>query len=677
MFRLDFESYINQSVNDDPMNSPLWPAVQPETDSGCDDEPTQAEILLQLGILYWRRGDFDRAEQVLTKAREVSEGGHNIRFLAQCFIGLALVKTSLEKTDAAIAAYEQAVILVPENFHLRKNMGCLYLKHNKFEQALDAFKKALTINPDDSVAWSGLANTHDQSGSVDEAINAYERAIDLTPGTDLEHPNNDLKIPVADKHIVFPWIRLAVLYTKKSQYQKAIDAYQQILAFDAENAEAWNEIGTLYIKTETYQESIEALSKAIELNPKYGQAHLRLAFAFTKLGRHHDSISHYLESIDWLKNRQEKELALDLMEDAIRTVREQGTKIINNKVDTLRMGCSSHNEATWFYHKDSEEITSVNLSRSVHDLEKRTKRTSAKLANRDHLPNAQQPEKGERDMPRMLPLPSMRDNQEKLEKVSVQPQDLEAENTDPFVWVEKGNIHFNNKAYEDAIKAYNRASEIDSTFGQPYNNLALIHFVQGKYDKAILLYQKGIKLLTTDREKAIAWNGLGNVYRCTKNYESARVAYARASELDETNADVYDRVSHFEVSRKYKTPEFWINLGKLFFKAGAYDKAASAFQEGIRLEPSSGLSYGHLARALTAQGQYKKAISLYRKSIELISGNKEKANVWNRLGDVYRKLNNYDSARKAYQNATALTNDKDSLLNRTRHSLLSNCAAKK
>ncbi|MDK1118246.1 MAG: tetratricopeptide repeat protein [Anaerolineae bacterium] len=676
MFELDFESYINQPVSDDPMNSPSWPAVHPETDSGSDDEPSKAEILLQLGILYWRRGDFDRAEQVLTKASEVSEEDHNIRFLAQCFIGLALVKTSLEKTDDAIAAYEQAVTLVPENFHLWKNMGRLYLKHNKFEQALDTFKKALTINPDDSVAWTGLANTHDQNGSVDEAINAYKRAIDLMPNTNLQHPNIDLRTPVTDKHIVFPWIRLAVLYTKKSQYQKAINAYQKILFFDAENAEAWNEIGTLYIETETYQESIKALSKAIELNPKYGQAHLRLAFAFTKLGQHQDSISHYLKSIDWLKNRQEKELALDLMEDAICTMREQGTKKTNKKVDALKMGSSSHNEATWFYYKYSEEITSVNLSRFVYDLEKRTKRTSAKLANRYHLPNAQQPKKGERDMPRILPLPSVRDTQAKPDTVSDQPKKTEAEIADPNVWIEKGNIHFNNQAYRDAINAYNRAIEIDSTFGQPYNNLGLIHLMQGNYNKAILLYQKGVKLLTTDREKAIAWNGLGNVYRCIKDYENARIAYMRASELDETNGDVYDRFSPFEVSGKYKTPDFWIDLGKLFFKAGVYDKAASAFQEAIRLEPSSGLAYGHLARTLTAQGQYKKAVPLYHKSINLIPGNNEKAKVWNRLGDLYRKLNNYDNARKAYQNATTLTNDKASLLSRTRHSLLSNCEAK-
>lgn len=248
------------------------------------------------------------------------------------------------------------------------------------------------------------------------------------------------------------------------------------------------------------------------------------------------------------------------------------------------------------------------------------------------------------------------------------------DSTNPFVWNEKGNFHCKNQAYEDAIVSYKRAIEIDPSFGQPYNNLALIHFMQGNFNEAILLYQKGIKLLTTDQEKAIAWNGLGNAYRCIKDYESARVAYQNASEFDKENGGVYDNIINFEVSEKHKTAGFWNDLGKLFFKTGIYDKAASAFLKSIRLDPSSGHAYGYLGRALTAQGQYKGAISSYLKCIDLISDDKEKANVWNRLGDVYRKLNDYDNALKAYQNATALTNDKVSLLSRTRLSLLSNCA---
>jgi tetratricopeptide (TPR) repeat protein len=240
------------------------------------------------------------------------------------------------------------------------------------------------------------------------------------------------------------------------------------------------------------------------------------------------------------------------------------------------------------------------------------------------------------------------------------------------VWNEKGNIHFQNKDYREAIVSYKNAIDISPSFGRPYHNLALIHFIQGNFDEAILLYQESIGFLITDHEKAMAWNGLGNAYRCKKDYANALLAFQQASELDKENGGIVDKQIIFEVREEKRTANFWNELGMLFFKTGAYAKAASAFQKSIDLEPSSGHFYSNLARVRTTQGQYKEALYLYRKSIDLLTNEKERANAWNRLGDVHRKLNDYDNALKAYQKATTLKNDKMSLLNRARLSLLSN-----
>ena len=52
----------------------------------------------------------------------------------------------------------------------------------------------------------------------------------------------------------------------------------------------------------------------------------------------------------------------------------------------------------------------------------------------------------------------------------------------------------------------------------PYSNLALTYVTQGQFAEAILLYQKSIELLDSDRDKALSWNGLGNAYRCIGDY---------------------------------------------------------------------------------------------------------------------------------------------------------------
>ena len=660
MFHLNFDNSVPHTVHDVIFSNPLCPPLQPETQDGGRCTPEKSEILLQLGILYWRRGEFDRSEKLIAKAHEVLEDDRDIRFLAQCYIGLALVKNSLDKTDEAIKAYEQAITLVPENIHLWNNLGNLYIKNNWDEKAFDAFKKALQIDPHDAVAWIGLANTYYQKGSIDEAIKAYKRVVSLRQNTDVNHSDSSICKSEIKKQLVLPWLRLSELYTKKCQYQKAIDACEKVLAFDAENAEIWHALGVLHIRTETFEDAVNALSKAVENNPNHGKTYLELGMAYSKLGRYRDSIPHYLESISLLETRKEKEIAREQMENAISALRELSTARTTRQTDEQKAMTLSQISASWFYYKYAEEITTISFSSNNHP----------------NAPVKQQLDKGERKMPCILPSSSKDHTQVKVKPISAHPQAKGSESADPHVWNEKGNIYFNNKAYEEAINAYTIAIELDPDFGQPYNNLALIYFIQGNYAESILHYQKSVNLLTTDRERAIAWNGLGNVYRRIKDYENARIAYQNATELDEQTGGVYDNTKIFQVSEEHKTADFWNDLGKFFFKTGVYDKAASAFREAIRLEPSSGHSYSHLARALTAQGQYKEAVSLYHKSIDLIPNSNEKANAWNRLGDVHRKLNDYDDALSAYQNATALTNDGFSLLHRTRFSLLSNCTAK-
>ncbi len=100
------------------------------------------------------------------------------------------------------------------------------------------------------------------------------------------------------------------------------------------------------------------------------------------------------------------------------------------------------------------------------------------------------------------------------------------------LWNELGNLYFMSGAYDQAVRAYCRSIQLNTEFGRPYSNLALTYVQQGKYDHAIDLYRRSIELLTDDKERAISWNRLGNVYRHLKDYQQAVIAFQRADELD-------------------------------------------------------------------------------------------------------------------------------------------------
>jgi tetratricopeptide (TPR) repeat protein len=108
------------------------------------------------------------------------------------------------------------------------------------------------------------------------------------------------------------------------------------------------------------------------------------------------------------------------------------------------------------------------------------------------------------------------------------------------LWNELGNLYFLSGFKNQAVHAYNKAIQMESNFGKPYSNLALIYTKQAKYKDAIKLYKKSLDLLTDEMEKAITWNRLGNVYRQLKEYQEAVYAYQCADNLISNNNEVHE-----------------------------------------------------------------------------------------------------------------------------------------
>ena len=115
------------------------------------------------------------------------------------------------------------------------------------------------------------------------------------------------------------------------------------------------------------------------------------------------------------------------------------------------------------------------------------------------------------------------------------------------IWNELGNIYFKNEAYDEAIRTYQKAIELDHGCGQSYSNLASIFMRQGRYAEAIPMLQKGIELLEAAGSQAVLWNQLGEAYRKLDDYEHATVCYRKAAELDPENIAYQDNLAEAEL----------------------------------------------------------------------------------------------------------------------------------
>ncbi len=131
---------------------------------------------------------------------------------------------------------------------------------------------------------------------------------------------------------------------------------------------------------------------------------------------------------------------------------------------------------------------------------------------------------------------------------------IEMDTKNAHVWNELGNIYFNTGAYDDAVVAYSKAIQLDRCFAWPYSNLALTYVQKGRFTEAILLYQRSIELFANEKDKAISWNRLGNVYRRLNSYDNAISAYQRADELDPENTTL-SLQSRFSLLGNYSTDQ--------------------------------------------------------------------------------------------------------------------------
>jgi len=143
--------------------------------------PEESEInadavnaLLASGIELWRKGEYEKADEILQSALETAWQAENKWLEALAHNALALVKTELGKLEEAIESYTQAMQLAPEKIIPWNNIGHLYSRLDRNDEAKTAFLKAIEHNPEDFVSWDGLGDIYAKSGRLNDSIAAYQ-----------------------------------------------------------------------------------------------------------------------------------------------------------------------------------------------------------------------------------------------------------------------------------------------------------------------------------------------------------------------------------------------------------------------------------------------------------------------------------------------------------------------
>ncbi|MBI5868810.1 MAG: tetratricopeptide repeat protein [candidate division Zixibacteria bacterium] len=137
--------------------------------------PDYVDAQINVGALYYEKGDMAKATEHLKKAIELDS--NNVSALKP----LGQVYFKAKDYDGTINALKRYTALNANDAAAWSLLGQSYKKKADEKNALDAFTKAVTADPKDYRTFYHIGNTHREAKRLSDAITAYRKAIAINP----------------------------------------------------------------------------------------------------------------------------------------------------------------------------------------------------------------------------------------------------------------------------------------------------------------------------------------------------------------------------------------------------------------------------------------------------------------------------------------------------------------
>jgi Tfp pilus assembly protein PilF len=176
------------------------------------------------------------------------------------------VLRALKRDSDALASFEKALSLSPNEVEALGNRGDTLLTLGRPAEALECFEKILSIAPDrgQALALRGVALA---------ALRRFEAALD-----DL-----DVALAAAPNDPMVLYNRAGALFAL-GRLDEALASYDHVVAIAPQHAAAWNNRGNVLVALRRHDQALESFAKALAAKPDYADAHFNRALAWLATG---------------------------------------------------------------------------------------------------------------------------------------------------------------------------------------------------------------------------------------------------------------------------------------------------------------------------------------------------------------------------------------------------------
>src|SRR5262249_12986496 len=193
-------------------------------------------------------------------------------------------------------------------------------------------------------------------------------------------------------------------------------------------------------------------------------------------------------------------------------------------------------------------------------------------------------------------------------------------------------VYLDHRKLEEAGKELRQAILLEPDWGPPYGNLASLLLQQERFDDALTLARKGVKLKADMPE---AYLVLGQAQR-------QKGLYGEAVASCETALAMCRKSPYYD----YLLVGVYYDLGKNLEVNGLVPKAANALKAAVRLEPNSPRYQNDLAIVLIKTNQLDEALVAAREAVRL-GGDTPQAHL--NLGEALRRKKRLEEAITSFR----------------------------
>ena len=248
-------------------------------------DPDSEDVVLNIAGLYSEQGDNKRAVQVLTALPDDDQTAKTLYALGQTY-------DQMKDTKNALAAYQKAMDLEPDNLDVERALAQAQLTDGQDDAALKSFKDVAAGDPSDAQSLLRIAEIERRQGKYDDALATLKKAKDLVSDsleinfnealtydalgqydqstqileklvTDSEHVTGQYTDGEKNNRAIF-LDRLANVYREQEKTDQAVATYQKMSDMGGEYVlRGYQNIVDVYRDAHQYEKATQASRDAV------------------------------------------------------------------------------------------------------------------------------------------------------------------------------------------------------------------------------------------------------------------------------------------------------------------------------------------------------------------------------------------------------------------------------